>query len=783
MTTQDKRARRIAATAFLVVSLACTQVPLLNYLGFEYSALIALVATLVSGLMHLSFASRLDRGASYLPFVGRSFASSCLLLGIPVGISVLNALIVRNCSFTQGFVFFALLVLPAVFFSVSLATAITVLTDRWRKTWFVVIVVAVLLQVLVVTVTRPQIFAFNYILGFFPGITYDETLRVEPRLLLFRLETILAALLMLGIARIIDARRRRPVFGPLSAEGVVRRALYRRWLVTTVVVAVGWGWMMLSSEGLGFSSSAESIARTLGGRIEGDHIVMVYPKASLSPNEAQRLLDLHEFLFQELCRDLGVAPQRKITSFLYPSPYEKGLLVGAAGTNIAKPWLWQLHVNLGDVDAVLKHELVHVMAAEFGFVLFRVGLNPGLIEGLAMAVERTAYGETLHRLARCADTLGIPSDLKGLFSISGFVRAPASVSYTLAGSFSRYLIDRYGMRRFKRLYRTGDFEDVYRKSLDQLQSEWRAMIRSIAPSPDELEKATYLFARPSIFTKVCARVIADLNDRTRELLAKGLPDSALELSDRSLSLTETPDAVMLHASALFRLGRYEDVTTFAGERLTDSTLRRHLLPLHRTAGTAEWALGRREQARSHFEILKRTRISTAWSEDAALRLQCLNENNPSVLLPYFTGAVPDSVAVGFLRDLLPRDAAGSSTLRYMLGIVYDRQGARDSALMEFSRARFRDSVLEFSRIRRLALVEFALGKYESAKVHFWEARNRAPAAALELELDEWMRRCDWMEEKVQTDPYTRTRQRISPESGKLIFAQNFRLFASHSLLT
>ncbi|MBE0558817.1 MAG: hypothetical protein IH628_16440, partial [Proteobacteria bacterium] len=200
--------------------------------------------------------------------------------------------------------------------------------------------------------------------------------------------------------------------------------------------------------------------------------------------------------------------------------------------------------------------------------------------------------------------------------------------------------------------------------------------------------------------------------------------------------------------------------------------------LRRIVGTAEWVLGHHERARRNFEILKGTRISLAWAEDAALRLQVMDEKDSFALVPYFTGAVPDSEAVTFLRGLRSRYAVRESTMRYLLGLSYDRQQSRDSALMEYSRARFSDPVLEFSRIRRIALAEFAAGKYQKAKMHFWEARNHVPSGVLELNLDEWIRRCDWMTQKIRYDPYTRTRGQRASGEDKLIFAQNCCLLPS-----
>ncbi len=46
-------------------------------------------------------------------------------------------------------------------------------------------------------------------------------------------------------------------------------------------------------------------------------------------------------------------------------------------------------------------------------------------------------------------------------------------AYILAGSFVGFLVERYGLARFRRLYETEDYEMVYGKSFATLETEWR----------------------------------------------------------------------------------------------------------------------------------------------------------------------------------------------------------------------------------------------------------------------------------------------------------------------
>jgi len=46
-------------------------------------------------------------------------------------------------------------------------------------------------------------------------------------------------------------------------------------------------------------------------------------------------------------------------------------------------------------------------------------------------------------------------------------------AYILAGAFVGFLIEKYGLEMFRKLYTTGSYERTYAKSLSALEQEWR----------------------------------------------------------------------------------------------------------------------------------------------------------------------------------------------------------------------------------------------------------------------------------------------------------------------
>ena len=124
--------------------------------------------------------------------------------------------------------------------------------------------------------------------------------------------------------------------------------------------------------------------------------------------------------------------------------------------------------------SALLHEIVHIYAPND---------NRFLAEGLAVYVHAKLagnpafpnFGEDLRRLA----VRGL-SGIKSLEALNG-VRTPRPLSavmdeknaYSLAGSFVGYLIEKYGLASFRSLYATESYDQVYGKSLDILEQEWR----------------------------------------------------------------------------------------------------------------------------------------------------------------------------------------------------------------------------------------------------------------------------------------------------------------------
>jgi hypothetical protein len=112
--------------------------------------------------------------------------------------------------------------------------------------------------------------------------------------------------------------------------------------------------------------------------------------------------------------------------------------------------------------------------------------NRFLAEGLAVYLHATlagnpafpTFGADLRPLAA--------QGLAGVTSLAALhgVRTPRPLgtvmeektAYILAGSFVGFLVERYGLARFRRLYATEDYDAVYGKPFATLEAEWRTSL-------------------------------------------------------------------------------------------------------------------------------------------------------------------------------------------------------------------------------------------------------------------------------------------------------------------
>jgi len=191
--------------------------------------------------------------------------------------------------------------------------------------------------------------------------------------------------------------------------------------------------------------------------------------------------DMYDKIFEEISQVLGVQLNEKIRVYLYASheafSRESGesLYVGRVSRR-----LMEIHES---PFVPPGHEMAHLLADHIGPVYPEY---PLLTEGLAVYFEGSDRQKKLHGIAK--DYL-LRKELTSLEPLKDRFRdLKPAMTYPVAGSFVKYLIDTYGLEKFKELWVSGlelerAFSKVYGKSFRRVGQEWMEMLKNPSTVP------------------------------------------------------------------------------------------------------------------------------------------------------------------------------------------------------------------------------------------------------------------------------------------------------------
>ena len=474
-----------SSLAYAAVCVALWPFPVFGLLHAEASAVVAAAGCLIAGVGSVG---ALQTGMR----VRAAAAVHLAALAVPVAMLTGSLAWRPNCAWADGLGLFALLVPPSVLFGLGVAVATVGLRARAPRATVAVVVLTVAVGgVLFDLLLHPQLFTYSHVFGGVLGPIYDAELAVRPGLWAAKAQTLLwaAALILWG-----TSRRRR--------GGRPRRA-------SVALLAVLAGSYAFAGP-LGIVQTARGIERVLSARVDLGPVVLHLAPAT-SAEATRRIADEALYRFETLSDALGTRPEHPVDIYLYPDADTKAALIGSRETSVVPVWLPtpQVHMLAESVPRHLGHELVHVLAREFGSPVVRASPAIGLVEGLAVALEAPDGLPGPSALVRAGAVvpeldMGDPASVVArTMSPGGFWTARAGVAYTANGAFTGWLLDRYGAERLRQVYRSGRFESVYGVPLSTLARAWGDDLGGRPVDPEAVAVARWTFSQPSLFEVRC----------------------------------------------------------------------------------------------------------------------------------------------------------------------------------------------------------------------------------------------------------------------------------------
>jgi tetratricopeptide (TPR) repeat protein len=518
------------ATALVVALLlgASGFLPQFGGPGYE-AALVAGVVLPAAGAIAAALAVA-SKSVAPARALGESVASAALFAGIGFLLLLLHGIRVGFCDPGEGLWLFLLGPACGALLGAAWGTLVGFVAARVKKRWqrrtaAVLLALAAPLGGIAVSLIRfytsPMVFAFDPFFGYFSGPLYDTVIDPFLSLVTYRIGSAATLLFALVLAHHLE----------LDSENRPKLAWIGRPGLFVLGAAALVGSLVHTAHGpeLGHYSTTHSIEEALGRRSSGKRCDVVYSSVILER-------DLHLFVKDcdaqvvQLERYFGVRGPDKVKVYLFASDAEKGRLMGASRTYIAKPWREEVYLQQSSYPhPVVRHELAHVIAGRFGEGPFKVagplgGLipDPGRIEGIAVAAAPDEDEElTSLEWAAAMQRLDLLPELERLFRL-GFLGQPSSRAYTVAGGFVNWFAERFGMPKVRAWYGGAELESLTGgKDLAELERDFLADLKQVPLPEKALETARLRFDRPAFFARHCPRIVDRLYGQAEQRLSVG----------------------------------------------------------------------------------------------------------------------------------------------------------------------------------------------------------------------------------------------------------------------
>ncbi len=741
-----------------VMAVALCFIPLFNLVGYESAAAFGAVLGPVTVFLtlhafrdeRLSSPLALGRARHPLDDFARLSARHLGLLVVPLAILSLNALRVRNCDFQTGMLFWLLIPVPSILIGQTVGWVVYALGPARRL--YRSLIAAALVVVSAATLglhlaLQPPIIGHQWFLGYFSGSIYDEALSLPTSLVAYRATN----LAVLGaVLAGLEGLRRRQQGRSMRWEAGAGIALI------VAAISLWWNW-----HALGVSLDRGYIEEELGGRAETEHFVVHYPETEEFAAHLDRLTEDLEFRYHEMRQffETDPAADGKVRTYVYPNRDEKGRLMGARQTLVAKIWLGEIHVLWPRYGHHwLAHELAHVFTGPFGATPLKlsvrngIGVNMGLIEGVATAADWPVDDMSPHEASAALRRLEMAPELNNIVGAGGFWTQASGRAYTVTGSFIRFLVERHGIDTFRRAYGWGDFEAAYGRPVGELIADWEVFVDELQLTDETMEAARYLYRRPSIFEKVCARTTAELRRRARLAATRGQVGEMQRLYDDILGFApQNVDYRIEYARRLLEAGAFQESATMV-ERL----LERDLPPVQRARlwqlrGDLKWHRDQPEEAASAYDACLDEGLPIGMRRLIGAKQTSVRHASTDVrrmAFEYFLGDQAGIVSLFFPMEWARRQS-DDPLAAYLVGrrLWQHRQWVMAERYLSGLPGRLERPALVGETRRMLGRTLYARGKFERAADEFREARHSA-IPKYRAEADEWLRRIDWKRQRV-----------------------------------
>ena len=694
-------------------------------MGYEFSFALTLPISIVSGFLVIAynFKVKTKRKKNKLSNLFVPIIANLIILAVSLIIISFNAFFVKNCNFSYGFLSFILLPVGSCLFSSALAYF--VLCFKRKYAFSLIIFYALFIIELFLSIfhalTHPQIFSYDFFYGYFHGAVYDEVVNLGT-LGIFRVYTLILILFFLFFPYFLSSAKKLKHIGILAA--------------LIILILLG----HFYKNELGYGSSRNYVQKSLGNLLETDHFKIYYSNDKKIKAHINELGKEHEFLYKEIVDELKINPKSKVSSYIYKNRKEKERLMGAKNVLIGDPFNYEMH-NDFEVPPIphLKHEMTHVLSANFGHKIFKLTKYVGLFEGLAEAVGFEGRKLTLHEKVKALYLLNKAPDIIEIISAYGFWTKQSRKAYWTAASFVRYLIDTFGIDKFKSVYLKANFKEIYEIPLGELVKKWEEKISDQRIKEADLEFEKDFYVRKAIFKRVCAHEIARLFDLAIELYHDKKYSKAIKIFDRILGFD--PNNRLTHkfiSMSYFYTKDFLATNLYLNRFLALKSLTmRDKLFAYKVLAKSFLYLYELENSKFYLEKITDIDVWDYYKDDAI----ALNEAIECECIPFEEKEfIKTDDKIDLVNELNVKGVILDNNDLYLGKLFYEKEDY-DKAIKFLSAYKFNDKARFL-----IAKSKFFNKNYAFAKKDFKKLLKLTKSQALKEKAGEWIRRCGFYNE-------------------------------------
>ena len=213
---------------------------------------------------------------------------------------------------------------------------------------------------------------------------------------------------------------------------------------------------------------------------ESQHYIFHYQQESPAERDLHMICDCQEACFQKITAMLQVEFPMKIHYWLCNTPEEVGHIYGDEDPCNA-------FASIPDKIYAVYNENIHCIGPheDAHLISYRINRpNSAFVrEGLAMYFDKKWWGKSNEEWVKAFQKESRLPEITGLFSNDVFFQFDDSVTYPIAGAFTGYLIDTFGLPCYLRFYRNQNLpwldaaESCFSKTAKEIISDFLISLR------------------------------------------------------------------------------------------------------------------------------------------------------------------------------------------------------------------------------------------------------------------------------------------------------------------